>query len=404
MPNIIVLPTATKHIISSEISVGIEFLEISEVNEVQVTLASPQSYPAITVSAFRDMDGCQWLLKSLQGADLKVKLDIDSNYRENVPSAQHFTRHLLWNLFIVPTALDFELSNTTDQNFDDLNTKRLELLRNVNDSTQGGGQSFERYPELIGYFTPEYSDAEEAKTGFCPLELLADPNPYRITVHDNVNERDENGVKSGENSARNGKNGENLENGVTESVKEWSMVTFFVEIISNLLLYKTPAPSPIADLERLAMINLKHEFNALSHSYQRLLQDPSIQGFEELEPRKLPKRQDSEMSLPTRRQKIMKIESREFQTGSEVGCQTQKSKKPSFQVLKRSETSLSDSLDCLNRNWVQMVQPKIAVDYRDFNPELLPASVRPLISSTAYVTDCVKELVNWLQGGFENLL
>ena len=49
-----------------------------------------------------------------------------------------------------------------------------------------------------------------------------------------------------------------------------------------------------------------------------------------------------------------------------------------------------------NRSWVQTVQSKIAVDYRDFNPELLPASVRPLISSTSYVSDSVKEILSFL--------
>ena len=151
LPNVIVLPTATKHIISSEVNIGIDFLEVTEINEVQIKLADPQTYPAITASDFRDMEGCLWVMKSLQGSDLKVKLDINSSYRENMPSAQNYTRHLLWNLYLVPVGLEKDLKNAGITEPDEISSRKMEMLQKIN-SNLSGSKSFERSPELRGVF------------------------------------------------------------------------------------------------------------------------------------------------------------------------------------------------------------------------------------------------------------
>ena len=352
LPNIIVLPTATKHIISSEITVGIDFKSLTEVNEVQITLANPQTYPAVTMSSFTDMEKCQWVLKSLQSLDMKVKLDIDSNYRENIPSSQHYTRHLLWNLWIIPVALDIELQRESDE---DISQKRHELVRNLNNNTDfTQPKIFKRYQELIGYFTPDYSDAEEAKTGFCPIELLCEQNPYRVTLSDG-----------------------------NEDEQQWTVITLHVEIISNLLLYKTPAPSPVADLERLSMHELKREFLLLTTQYNSLTVDMK-----------------NKLTYPSENTKTESVRRSEREPAtSEIGTQVSLTKiQPSthIQIIKRSETKLSDDIKP-SLNWEPVVDASLADDFTKLiTINDLFDIAKPPILQVKYLDQQVKEFTTWL--------
>ena len=450
LPNVVVLPTSTKHIINSEINIGIDFIMVTEINEIRLKLSDPVSYPAISNFNFQDIEGCHWIVNSLQGADLKVKLDINSTYRENIPGAMNYTRHLLWNLYLVPGGLEKDLRKAGITDLEELNQRKMELLQQVNnyycdnnidrnlknpdlstnnlpfdtnqDSSNNSktGFGYQRYSELIGYFTPEFSDAEEAKTGLSPFELKTSKNPYTVF------------------SGNDGDDGSQY-------------LVFYIEIISNLLFYKTPAPSPIADLERLNMFSLKKEFNLLNQEYKNLLkkhhqmylQNSHLEDDHDASrvnttfqpaisrpnPKNLKHSQSIEkISPPRKRERSFQLSPEQKneiynKCFSEIGIQTDvESGTNQYLVLKRSETCISSSigsdLDTVKPkkreerakynhdnysycSWTPFIDPNRVDKFRHCPLELICEMARP---SMTYIHE-VKEIINnfsiWLKNFLE---
>lgn len=222
----------------------------------------------------------------------------------------------------------------------------------------------------------------------------------------------------------------------TENLQMQNILVFYIEIVSNLLLYKTPAPSPIADLERLNMIGLKKEFNYLSNSYRKLLRkhhevylgNESINGTvtaAEVDPtagdssskkeahRNCNPFKHSESLLNTNKKSTMAmvIPQTKTMTTSEIGIQTD-SEKPfrsetnPYLVLKRSETGLSSvvnsNINSINLSWTPFINPKRQDKFKHCPLELICEMARPSMSYMHELKDIFGGFVDWLRPHLES--
>nr|XP_039274346.1 uncharacterized protein LOC120348292 [Styela clava] len=195
---------------NNKLLVGVEFIAVYEVNEVHVTLSDTTSCPTVCMTPFEDLTGCPWVLKTLQA--IKLKLKLDQNEKTTSGLQEFYHRHIMWNAtLIAPGSEDVSL--------------------NVPLNNKGA---------LIGYFGENWSDADVIRSEMQIQDLSVSDNPYRTEVHDGY--------------------------------EQYSYITIHINIVSNHLLYKTPAPSPTADRERKLLYCARKDRGNMHTRYQELLQ------------------------------------------------------------------------------------------------------------------------------------
>jgi len=212
MPSGVAFPNDSEFMSSltdNKLRVGVEFMSVTEVNEVHITLTEPTNLPTVCVTPFEDLTGCAWVIKTLQASKLKLKLD--QNEKTVTGLMEFYHRQVVWNATLVSPACDDCSMNI------ELNKKGV----------------------LIGYFGDNWSDADVIKSEINIGEMINDDNLYRTDVDDGY--------------------------------ERYSYISVHVEILSNHLLYKTPAPSPTGDRERKLLYSARKEKEQIKTKYKELL-------------------------------------------------------------------------------------------------------------------------------------
>ncbi|XP_076822448.1 uncharacterized protein LOC143468872 isoform X1 [Clavelina lepadiformis] len=203
-----------KSLKENQLRVGVEFMSVTEVNEVHVTLSEPNSCPTVCVTPFEDLSGCPWVLKTLQAVKLKLKMD--QNEKTTSGLMEFYHRHVMWNATLVSPGTE-------------------DVSLNVALNTKG---------PLVGYFGENWSDADVIKSDLAVEDLALTDNPYRTDVDDGYD--------------------------------RYSYVSIHVEIVSNHLLYKTPTPSPTGDRERKLLYSARKDRTQVHARYQELLRQKAL--------------------------------------------------------------------------------------------------------------------------------
>ena len=179
-----------------------------------------------------DIGGDRWFLKTLLSSYCSFKLDIPEEEAASIPEMHH--KYICWNMYLVPSSFAAKSQGVAP----------LRLLRSSTSTSLAYSQRMQKLNvngNITGYFNESWSESEICKCALDPKKLFTDEQYTYLT---------------------------NEKENVTFTVR--------LEIRNQLLLYKTPAPSPISDKERRTLILSQRENGVLKKQIGQLVKENEL--------------------------------------------------------------------------------------------------------------------------------